>query len=126
MFAFQLLAEWRTVDARDAERYPVALKAEVRSVLGTSRQTGSLVDISATGAAVVVAARPGGRQLEVSLSAGGYAATLPCELVSVREHDESVTLSLSFEGLLPAQQAFVRQVIAVAQAARIAAIEAAS
>lgn len=124
--AFQLLAPWRILEVRESERHPVSLPAEVRSVLGTSRQAGEIVDISAGGAAVLVPARPGGRQLEVSLSAGGYAATLPCELAGADEQPGAVLLHLKFEGLSPAQHAFVRGVIAAAQAARIAMDEAAS
>ncbi len=89
---FQLLSAWRILEVRENERHKVSLAAEVRSVLGTSRQAGELTDISTGGAAVVVPARPGGRQLELS----------------------------------PAQRAFVRGVIAAAQAAEMAAEEAAS
>ena len=123
---FQLLSPWRILDVRENERHRVSLAAEVRSVLGTSRQAGELIDISAGGAAVVVPSRPGGRQLEVSLTAGGYAATLPCELAGAEERAESVILHLKFEGLSPAQRAFVRGLIAAVQATRIAAEEAAS
>lgn len=123
---FQLLSPWRILEVRENERHRVSLAAEVRSVLGTSRQAGELIDISTGGAAVVVPSRPGGRQLEVSLSAGGYAATLPCELAGAEEQAESVLLHLKFEQLSPAQRAFVRGVIAAAQATRMAAEEAAS
>ncbi len=124
--AFQLIRPWRILEVRESERHAASLAAEVRSVLGTSRQTGELVDISSGGAGVVVPSRPGGRQLEVLLSAGGYSATLPCELADAEEHADGILLHLKFAELSPAQQAFVRGLIAAVQAARVAMMEAAS
>ena len=90
------------------------IDAEVRSVLGTSRQRGAVLDVSTGGMAVAVEARPGGRAVEVHIAANGYAASLPCETVGVTQQEESAILHLRFDALSAPQQAFVRQLIASA------------
>lgn len=109
--AFRLTSAWRLIDLRRAARFELALSAEVRSVLGSSRQPGRLVDISATGAAVEVATRPGGSQVEIGLRVNGYSARLLCEVVRARPADDQTILHLRFRDLTPPQQAFVRQVV---------------
>ncbi len=116
--AFRLTTHWRPLDLRKDRRYPVDLQVEVRSVLGTSRQPGRLLDISMGGLAVAVESRPGGSQLEVSLWNGGYAASVPCELVRpTPAPDGRTVLHLRFRELTPPQHAFIRQFIASLQAA---------
>ncbi len=117
--AFRLTTHWRPLDLRKDRRYPADLQVEVRSVLGTSRQPGRLVDISMGGLAVAVETRPGGSQLEVSLWNRGYSASVPCELVRATPAANGHTvLHLRFRELTPPQQAFVRQFIASLQAAQ--------
>ncbi|GMV85943.1 MAG: hypothetical protein AMXMBFR80_17980 [Dehalococcoidia bacterium] len=117
--AFRLATHWRPLDLRKDRRYPADLQVEVRSVLGTSRQPGRLVDISMGGLAVTVETRPGGSQLEVSLWNGGYSASVPCELVRPTEAPNGHTvLHLRFRELTPSRQAFIRQFIASLQAAQ--------
>ncbi len=110
--AFQLTTEFQPFDVRRANRVPVQLTAEVRSVLGSSRQQGAILDVSTGGLAVAVATRPGGRAIEILVTANGYAASLPCQTVSTSEHEECVILHLRFDKLAPAQDAFVRQLVA--------------
>jgi PilZ domain len=117
LFAFQLDGHWRSLDPRKDTRYGVQLAAEVRSVLGTSKQAGAVADISPGGASVAVAARPGGRQVELSLGVAGYSATLPCEVVGVTETEAAAVLHMRFTELSAAQQAFLRHVIGVVRAA---------
>ncbi len=116
LFAFQLEGEWRSLDARKDSRYSVELTAEVRSVLGRSRQGGTVLNISTGGASVAVATRPGGRQVELVVSITGYSATLPGEVLGVTEAEETTVLHLRFVELSPAQQAFLRHVIGIARA----------
>jgi len=116
LHAFQLDGAWRSLDVRRDSRYSVDLVVEVRSVLGKSRQPGTVVNISPGGVAVAVPARPGGRQVELALGVTGYSATLPCELVGVTETEGAVVLHLRFAELSPAQQAFLRHVIGIARA----------
>ena len=115
--AFQLDGSWRSLDPRRETRYQMRLDAEVRSVLGTSRQAGAILDISPSGASVAVPVRPGGRQVELFLGVTGYAAALPCEVLGATEAEESAVLHLRFGDLSPAQLAFLRHVIGVARAA---------
>lgn len=114
VFAFRLKAEFRAFDARSGARIPMEIDAEVRSVLGSSRQRGSVLDVSAGGMAVAVETRPGGRAIEVHVAANGYAASLPCETMGVTQQEESVILHLRFEALSAPQAAFVRGLIASA------------
>lgn len=111
------ISPWQRFDVRGSERYPVHIPAEVRSVLGTSRQEGVVLDVSLGGAAVAVATRPGGKAVELSLSAGGFASRLPCEVMSVSESADEVVLHLQFAALEPAQRAFVRTLVRSVQAA---------
>lgn len=115
--ALQTEGEWRSLEARRHTRHPLEIEAEVRSVLGTSRQPGSIVNISPGGASVAVTRRPGGRQIELGVAIAGYSATLPGEVVGVTETEGSITLHLRFGELSPAQQAFLRHVIGLARAA---------
>jgi hypothetical protein len=116
--AFRITAPWRPLDLRKDRRFHTDLQAEVRSVLGTSRQPGHLVDISLGGLAVVVESRPGGSQLDVSLWNRGYSATVPCELARASPSDDGQTvLHLRFRELTAPQRAFVRQFVATLMAA---------
>jgi len=111
--AFRLTTPWRQLDRRAHRRHTIDLPLEVRSVLGSSRQSGRLIDISLGGLAVRVETRPGGSQLEVNLWNGGYAATVPCELVRAEEGPQGGhILHLRFRDLSAPQNAFVRQFIA--------------
>jgi hypothetical protein len=111
--AFRINTHWRPLDLRKDRRFQTDLQAEVRSVLGTSRQPGRLIDISLGGLAVAVESRPGGSQLDVNLWNGGYSAMVPCELVRATPNDNGQTvLHLRFRDLTPPQQAFVRQFVA--------------
>lgn len=111
--AFRLTTPWRQLDRRARRRHAVDLPLEVRSVLGSSRQPGQLVEISLGGLAIRVPALPGGSQLEVNLWNGGYAATVPCERIRAEEAPQGGhILHLRFRDLSPLQNAFVRQFIA--------------
>lgn len=112
LFVFQLTSEFQPFDVRRAARVPVELTAEVRSVLGNSRQKGAILDVSTGGLAVAVGTRPGGRAIEVLITANGFSASLPCQTVSTTEHEECVILHLRFDKLAPAQDAFVRHLVA--------------
>jgi PilZ domain-containing protein len=113
---FSLVSSWQPFDLRKSPRVSADLQAEVRSVLGQSKQPGRLIDISAGGMAVSVATKPGGSALEVAIWANGYAAQLPCEVISSNQADGGVVLHLKFQPLSPPQQAFVRQVVATLMA----------
>lgn len=108
---FTLAASWQPFDIRKDPRVAADLQAEVRSVLGQSKQPGRLIDISAGGMAVSVASKPGGSALEVGIWANGYAAQLPCEVISTSQTEGGVVLHLKFQQLSAPQQAFVRQVV---------------
>lgn len=113
--AFQLDGNWQALEAqRHDARYQPKITAEVRSVLGTSRQAGTLLDISTGGASVAVANRPGGRQVEIGLAIAGYSATLPGEVAGVTEADGLAVLHLRFGALSPTQHAFLRHVMGMA------------
>lgn len=112
VLAFKLTTPWRPLDGRRAPRFETDLKAEVRSVLGNSRQEGRLIDISLGGGALLVPARPGGSQVELGLWTNGYGAHLLCEVVGATPHDEETLLHLRFKDLSPPQNAFIRQLIA--------------
>jgi len=115
---FALESDWRPFDVRAGPRLTQGMEAEVRSVLGQSRQPGTIVEVFAEGMAVVVATRPGGRELEVQTRANGYAAHLPCHLSAHSEtEDGQVLLRLKFGQLTLPQRAFVRQLLAAAAAA---------
>lgn len=109
--AFRSLGPWQPVYRRQYPRYRADYRVEVRSVLGSSRQDGRMVDISMGGMAVRVPARPGGRQVQVRVWAGAFSSELLCAVVGAEELGEEVLLRLQFVELLPAQRAFVRQVV---------------
>lgn len=109
--AFRTVSALKPIDLRRDQRFNFELNVEVRSVLGTSRQTGRLIDISAGGAAVAVDARPGGSQVEVGLQANGYAARLLCDVVNSHDSGDQTVLHLRFKDLSPPQQAFVRNLV---------------
>lgn len=109
--ALRVTSALKSIDLRRDARFTFELNVEVRSVLGSSRQTGRLVDVSSGGAAVAVDARPGGSQVEVGLQADGYAARLLCDVVNTRESGEQTVLHLRFKDLTPPQQAFVRNLV---------------
>lgn len=115
--AFQLTSAFQPFDARKIERVPTSLSVEVRSVIGNSRQRGTMVDLSTGGLAVALPAKPGGRAIEVFVTANGFSAALPCETVGVTPQDEGVILHLRFEELSPPRQAFVRLLVSTARAA---------
>lgn len=110
--AFKLTSRWKPLDLRRDPRFATDLRAEVRSVLGNSRQDGRIIDISLGGAAVAVETRPGGSQLEVGIAADGYAARILCDVLSSSQAGAETILHLRFRDLTPAQQAFIRQFVA--------------
>ena len=109
--AFHATSAVKGIDLRRDQRFSIELNAEVRSVLGNSRQQGRLIDISSGGAAVAVDARPGGSQIEVGLQANGYAARLLCEVVGTHAAENQTVLHLRFKEMTPPQQAFVRNLV---------------
>lgn len=109
--ALRVTSALKSIDLRKDTRFSVELVAEVRSVLGNSRQQGRLIDVSAGGAAVAVDSRPGGSQIEIGLQANGYAARLLCEVVNTSTSGEQTVLHLRFKDLSPPQQAFVRNLV---------------
>lgn len=110
--AFKLTSTWKPLDLRRAHRFATDLKAEVRSVLGNSRQTGRVIDISTGGAAVAVDARPGGSQIELGVAANGYSARLLCDVLHVSEVGSDTVLHVRFCDVSPPHQAFIRQLVA--------------
>jgi hypothetical protein len=114
---FKLVSAFRPFDARKDGRVPLQIRGEVRSVLGGSRQPCNIMDVSMGGMAVTVETRPGGKALQVVLTANGYSATLPCETVGASESDDETLLHLRFEELTASQRAFVRQLVASARSA---------
>jgi PilZ domain len=109
--AFRLEAPFAPFDARKNARIPTRLQIEVRSVVGGSRQPGTMIDVSNSGVAVLVESKPGGKAIQVVVAVNGYSATLPCETVGVSPRDTSTLLHLRFEGLSASQTAFVRQLV---------------
>ncbi len=109
--ALRVTSALKAIDLRRDQRFNFDLNVEVRSVLGSSRQTGRLIDISAGGAAVSVDARPGGSQIEVGLQANGYSARVLCDVVDTHVSGDQTVLHLRFRDLSPAQQAFVRNLV---------------
>jgi hypothetical protein len=69
------------------------------------------MDISLAGASLEVAAKPGGRRLELVIEGDEYSASLPAHLVHFVPAGEGVLLHLAFDALTPAQQAFLRQLL---------------
>lgn len=115
--AFQLTGAFQPFDARKIQRVPSNFVAEVRSVIGSSRQAGTVVDVSTGGLAVAVPTKPGGRSLEVVVSANGFSAALPCDAVGVDPKEDYVILHLRFGELTASRQAFVRLLVNTARAA---------
>ncbi len=114
--SFEVVAPWKPLDLRATPRYPTRIAVEVRSVLGQSRQPGTIIDISLGGMAVEVATKPGGREVAIVTRLAAYSATLPCEIVGTSRGQDSTTLHLKFGELTAAQRAFVRNLVAVGQA----------
>lgn len=114
--AFKMTARWKPLDFRRQPRVAADLTAEVRSVLGNSRQAGKIIDISLGGAAVSVDSRPGGSQVEVGIWAGGYGAHILCDVVSSSQGETEVVLHLKFRDLSPPHVAFIRQLVGQLQA----------
>lgn len=110
--AFKLRGPWRALDLRKDKRFQTDMALEVRSVLGSSRQTGRLVDISMGGLAIAVDTRPGGNQVEARLWSGGYSAQVICDIVRTTQSGASTILHLRYHELTPPQAAFIRQLIA--------------
>jgi hypothetical protein len=109
--AFRVLSGWKALDLRKAPRFATDLKAEVRSVLGNSRQPGRVVDISTGGAAVAVDARPGGSQIELGVAANGYAARILCDVLNTSQVGTETVLHVRFHAVSPPHQAFIRQLV---------------
>ncbi len=109
--AFKVTGRWRPLDLRRARRFATDLSCEVKSVLGNSKQTGRIVDISAGGAAVSLESRPGGSQVEIGIWANGYAAHLLCDVLGSSNPGNHTVLHLRFRDLTAPQAAFVRQLV---------------
>ncbi len=110
---FKIKGLWRRLDPRASPRFELHTPVEVRSVLGTSRQEGQMFDVSLGGMAVHVAERPGGTEVEVIVAYGGYSGRLRCVIAGCDpDGDNHVLLRLKFTDMTPAQEAFVRQVVA--------------
>lgn len=114
--SFEITDAWKPINLRANARFSTCLGAEVRSVLGQSRQNGTIIDISLGGMSVVTATKPGGREVAIVTTAGAYSATLPCEIVHTSRGQDCVTLHLKFRELTAAQSAFVRNLVAAASA----------
>ncbi|MBK8561274.1 PilZ domain-containing protein [Candidatus Amarobacter glycogenicus] len=110
--AFKVLGNWKPLDLRRDQRFATDLRVEVRSVLGSSRQQGRLIDVSLGGAAAVVESRPGGSQVEIGIAAQGYSARLLCDLVGSSQVGDETVIHLRFKDLTPPHQAFVRNLVA--------------
>ena len=110
--AFKLTSRWKPLDLRRDQRFSTDLRAEVRSVLGSSRQDGRIIDISLGGAAIAVETRPGGSQIEIGMAANGYGARLLCDVLSSSEVGSDTVLHVRFRDLTPPQHAFIRQLVA--------------
>jgi len=110
--AFKLRGPWKALDLRKDKRFHADMVLEVRSVLGSSRQSGRLVDISMGGLAIAVDARPGGNQVEARLWSGGFSAQVVCDIVRTTQSGPSTVLHLRYHELTPPQAAFIRQLIA--------------
>lgn len=110
--AFKLRGPWKPLDLRKDKRFQADMQVEVRSVLGTSRQMGRLVDISMGGLAIAVDSRPGGNQVEARLYSGGYSAQVVCDIVRTTQSGATTILHLRFNDLTAPQAAFIRQLIA--------------
>jgi hypothetical protein len=109
--AFRIISVLKSIDLRRDPRFNVDLKVEVRSVLGSSRQAGRLVDVSMSGTALAVDTRPGGSQIEIGLQANGYSARLLCDVISTHKSGAETVMHLRFRDVSPPQQAFVRQLV---------------
>ena len=109
--AFKLESSWRALDLRRDPRFSTDLAAEVRSVLGNSRQPGRVIDISLGGAAIATATKPGGSQVEIGITAQGYSARVLCDLLSSSQVGSETVLHLRFRDLTPPHQAFIRQLV---------------
>lgn len=109
--AFKITGRWKQLDLRKDHRFPTDLKAEVRSVLGSSRQMGRVIDISLGGAAVTVESRPGGSQVEIGILANGYSARILCDVLNVSTSGEDAILHLKFRDMSAPHRAFIRQLV---------------
>jgi hypothetical protein len=105
-------SEWRPFDARRQERYPTRFHARLRLDHGPWRSTGTVVDMSGGGLAVEVPSDPPEAHLSIDISAAGYRAELPIEVLSLSDSSGVVTLHCRYGALSQAQTAFVRAVIA--------------
>jgi hypothetical protein len=110
--AFKLTSRWKALDLRRDPRFATDLKAEIRSVLGNSRQQGRIIDISAGGAAVAVDTRPGGSQVEVGIATNGYAARITADVLHTTQVGSETVLHVRFRDMTPPHQAFIRQLVA--------------
>ncbi len=110
--AFKLESPWKALDLRRDQRFATDLAAEVRSVLGNSRQPGRVIDISLSGAAIATGSKPGGSQVEIGITAQGYSARVLCDLLSSSQVGTDTVLHLRFRELTPPHQAFIRQLVA--------------
>lgn len=110
--AFKLRGPWKPLDLRKDRRFQADMQVEVRSVLGSSRQAGRLVDISMGGLAIAVDTRPGGNQVEARLYSSGYSAQVICDIVRTTQSGPSTILHLRYHELTAPQAAFIRQLIA--------------
>jgi hypothetical protein len=103
---------WRPFDARRDERYATHFQARARVEGAAWRATGTVVDISAGGVAIELAAEPPSSHLTVDILAGGYRAELEIEVLSRSDTAAGAVLHCRFEAMTPARTAFVRSVIA--------------
>jgi hypothetical protein len=109
--AFKVQSRWQALDLRREQRFVTDMTAEVRSVLGNSRQPGRIIDISLGGAAIATETKPGGSQIEVGINAQGYSARVHCDVISTSQSGTETVLHLRFKDLTPPHQAFIRQLV---------------
>lgn len=105
--------EWRPADARRYPRFRLEVGAWVRDGCSGPQIAGRLIDISAGGAAIETAARPGSSTVFATILHESFAGTLPARVVSITPGDEGRhVLHLEFGSNLEAYQcAFIRTLV---------------
>lgn len=109
---FRLCGQWRWVDTRRQPRYDTRMPAVIRSIFGLARVEGTLLNISAGGAAIHIPQAIETHDPELVLRAHGDCAALPVHVVNARAAGRGVVLHFAFHPLTAAQEQFLHDLLA--------------
>ena len=108
---FELLREWQPTNRRNSPRFETRLSAEVRSRRGYPPATGRLLDISESGARVLLNRVPDPEGTSLVITALGQKTDIPCRVVETSLSENSYETRLSFKYVFPQDQSLLASIL---------------